>query len=54
MERQRPYRVTKTIHLSRDVEATSAAEAERIAKDMGESGADSYSSEWRAKALKRK
>ncbi|GAH99987.1 unnamed protein product [marine sediment metagenome] len=54
MERKRLYRVTRTIHLSHRIEATSAAEAERIAEDKGDIDADAYASEWRAKAVERK
>ncbi|GAH48543.1 unnamed protein product [marine sediment metagenome] len=52
-ERPRTYRVTKTIHLSRDIKATSAEEARKIAEDLGESGANAYASEWRAKLIRK-
>jgi len=52
-KRLRTYRVTKTVHLSHDIKATSAEEARRIAEDLGESGADTYASEWRAKPIRK-
>jgi len=53
MESQRLYRATKTLRLSRVIEAKSAEEARRMAEDIGEEGADTYSSEWQVKLIRK-
>jgi len=45
------YRVTRTIHLTHLIEASSAKEAERIAEDKGDIDARAYATNWRARRI---
>jgi len=46
MKKLRRYTVRKTIRLTRDVYARSALEASRIAEDLGDTDARTFTSGW--------
>jgi len=46
MKKLKRYTVRKTIRLTRDVYARSALEASRIAEDLGDTDAETFTSGW--------